>query len=358
MMLPGLADGVIASPPVVCLALAYGIVFGVLGTMDLTLGVRFAASAYAAHAVTQVLGLEGDPAFHPAAWAAALAGGLVATMLTWWLVRQLEQAGQMAVLIGSLGLSFAVGAALQWAFGARPVGFAGHPVQVGHAILGTTVTPLEGLALAWTCVAVIVAAWTLTRTRFGDRLAIVSADPEFAHANLGLRRGPLAWRAVLLSACLIAPAGFLYGVGHGATSTTGSEQALLAFVAAIAAGPRRPIAAAGSAMLVVVAGRVAVRAQLLELAALMALAAILVPLALALARRRSQRATTAIVSALVIAVLAAPTVAAAIRAVAGTELGESRIPSGYQPLIPYLLLLVALLLRPRGIWAQREDRVA
>jgi branched-chain amino acid transport system permease protein len=345
-----IVDGIVASPPVVCLALAYGIVYGLLGIMDLTVGVRFAAAGLAGWLLVAQLGIATNPASCPWLWLAVAAASASLGAVLWILLAPLRRGADLWMLVGSFGLACAVEAGLQGGFGAGPQVFRHYPVEVGLPILGTSATPLQILSVAYTAVAVGAVALLVERSPFGHRLRALAADREIARSVFGLRPARLEWAAVLLASSIVGPAGFLYAVGQGVSPTSGARLALLGFVAAILAGRYRPLAAAGMALVLTVASSVAVRWSVANV--LLAVVGLAVALHLGRVGIRSRYGP----HWGLIAGCAAALVAAA--EVAGVTPAIAHLPSAYQPLLPWLLAAVALLWRPQGVLAEPTGRVA
>lgn len=279
----------VAGTLVAALGLACGLVYGVLGVMDLTLGVRVTVGAYAGWWVCNTLGPEVYPLNMPLAWLLAAAAGAGAGACAWVLLRPLASAGPLVALVGSLGLQEAAQAALLIGFGSSPRVFSGYPSEEGIEILGTTATPLDLAALAVTSAAILLVAVGLRRTRVGTMLIATGHDPAYAQAGLGLPVRQLEWAVMLGTGAMLGVAGFLYGVGRGVAPETGSREALLAFVATVSAGKRRPVLSAVTATALTGAGMLAIRGAL---------------------------------------------------------------PPSTEPIVPLVLVLVALLIRPEGLFAK------
>ena len=356
-MVASIFDAVIASSPVVCIALAYGIVYGILGLMDLTLSARFAAAAYAGWCVADRVNPAGNPAISAAVWVGAITGAMLLTVPTWVLLAPLTRRQPIVVLVGSLGLLSLTQAGFQALFGTAPKVFTGYPAETGIPFLGTAATPLQLLATGYMLLAVLSTALILSRTGFGDRLRAVAEDPEVAHSVFGLDVQRLTWQAVLFAGLLIAPAGLLHAVGNGVAPGTGSQFGLLAFVATIVAGRRRPFAAAGIALALALIGTLSTRWTLVE-----AIVCVILGGGSIIAVRKMSsslpvlaRGAVAAV-ALILAIVTSEYCVALISDALPVEISAFQIPSAYQPLIPYLAIVAALLWRPNGIFADLKQR--
>jgi len=82
-------DSLLMAPPYVCLAMAFGLSYGMLGVMDLTIAVRFAAAAYGGWIGSMLFGLY--PALDPAALFGALGGAMIVSVAAWSLLAPLAR---------------------------------------------------------------------------------------------------------------------------------------------------------------------------------------------------------------------------------------------------------------------------
>jgi branched-chain amino acid transport system permease protein len=341
-----IVDGILASPPVVCFALAYGIIYGLLGIMDLTLAVRFSTGGLLAWAFSHALGEANPPSLSGELWLVALGGAMVVGQGSWWALCRLRSSDGLAMLVGSFGFLQIFEVALQVIFGTSPHVFRGHPVQQGTPILGSTATQLDFLAVGYALASILAVAWILHRTKFGHRLQVVAAGADLARTVFNLQPTRLEWHAVCLASAVLGPAGFLHAVGHGATSSSGARFGLLGFVAAIVAGRSRPLGAVFVAFALSVASSVAVRWP--WTAQLIALCGCALGLGLGQVERRSVR------------LLGAVTVLLTLGAAAwlGDAFPGAALPRAWQPLVPWFIAALALLWRPLGVLRRAAEREA
>lgn len=255
-MLQALLDGFLIAPPYACLALAYGLVYGMLGAMDLTVSSRFTAAAYGGWAATSALGWH--PVFDPAVMSAAIAAAVGMTILTWALLEAMSREQPLTVLIGSLGLGYVLQAAYQAVFGAQPRTYESYPVESGLEFLGTSATKLQIAGLAYAVVSTCIVAQLLRSRSWGRRLRAVAADPELSTAVFAIRQRRIAWMTVLAASAVAAPAAVIHAASHGVSPETGTEMGLTAFIANVVAGRARPIGAVLVAVLLVAVRSVAI----------------------------------------------------------------------------------------------------
>lgn len=355
-MIAAIVDGLVTSPLLVCLALAYGLTYGLLGIMDLTIGARVAASGYGAWLAGQAVGITGNPVAAIPLWLGAVCGALLLGAATWSFLMPLLKTEALSMLIGSLGVSYCLSALFQVFLGANPVTFTTYPVEEGVRILGTTATPLQLTAVGYTLFLTLFLGWILARTRLGASLEVVATDPELGRTVFGLDQQRMAWLTVAITSAIVAPAGFLYAVGHGVSPVTGSGQALLAFVCTIATGRHRPMAAALIAFLIATFGAVligwnAVQWLLFGLALTVALV-----LSMTLRRFRPCPLSITLVQTVVVGLAFAHYSYESIPFLGESSWANYRVPSAFQWFAQFTLLTICLLWRSRGIMARAMSR--
>jgi branched-subunit amino acid ABC-type transport system permease component len=354
-MTASIVEGLLESSFVVCLALAYGLLYGTLRVMDLTVATRAAAAGYGGWWLASLLAHTGNPTLNPLVWLAAIGAALVVTFVLWALLAPLTKSAPLVMLVGSLGLSILLQATYQFLFGAAPRVFGAYPVERGIPFLGTSATRLQLISAIYAILALTVVAGIFHLTTFGKRLRTMAQDPEVAQAVFGIDVQRLAWLTVLLASALAAPAALLYCIGHGVSPFSGVQQGLLAFVASIVAGRERPLGSGFVALVLVVATTLAVKTGIVELIAF----SLLVRSAGYVVWRYGLHVPPLVrVTFLAGAVLLAARVVTALFEAAGlSQISGVRVPSEFQPLVPYALVAAALLWRPRGVLFTAEERV-
>jgi urea transport system permease protein len=354
-MTASIAEGVLESSFVVCLALAHGLLYGTLRVMDLTVATRAAAAAYGGWWLASILVVNGgNPALNPLVWLAAVVGALAVGSLLWTLLAPLAKSAPLVMLVGSLGVSILFQAIYQFTFGAAPRVFANYPVETGISFLGTSATPLQMISAAYAIVAVSVIAVVLRMTTFGKRLRAVGQDAEVAQSVFGIDVQRVTWMTVLLATALAAPAALLYCIGHGVSPVSGVQQGLLAFVASIVAGRERPLGAAIVASLLVVVTTLAVKTGIAELIGFGVMVAVGSYGLIRYANRLP--APVRLILLFVMTLAASGVVASLFEAQTLADVRGIRVPSEFQPLVPYALVAMALLWRPRGVLVTAQER--
>lgn len=233
-----------------------------------------------------------------------------------------------------------------------------YPVETGLRFLGSSATPLQLCSLAYAALATLGVGLFLQRTRLGRKLDVVASDRELAQTVFGMREKQIAWAGMILASAIMAPAGLLHSIGSGILPETGTQQGLLAFVAAIAAGRRRPLAAPAVGMVLVCLGSIATRWSILGLLVLGFFVSAGFLVNGLMKRARMSRRTRTCISALgILAVL--PFVILLVNGLgplADNSILGKQIPGAFQPLVPYFFVIVALLWRPQGVLAFRKAR--
>jgi branched-subunit amino acid ABC-type transport system permease component len=141
-------------------------------------------------------------------------------------------------------------------------------------------------------------------------------------------------------------------VGHGVAPASGSHVALLGLVAALVAGRNRPIGAAIVGLVFSVAASLAVRWPLVDLTIAVAVGGGLLLLSRRGAGLHSPTRSGPRVALVVCAALAL------LLGIASVFATPAYLPSGYRPLVPWLIVICSLLWRPDGVFAEAEVRRA
>ncbi len=344
-----LIDGLMIAPPYICLALAYGLVYGMLGVMDLTITTRFTAAAYGGWCGSKILGMY--PAYDPA----ALCGGiLVAAVLStacWWLLTPLIRQNSLSTLVGSMGLHYFIQAMLQFIFGATPRVYESYPVEGGLTLGPAVATKLQWIGMIYAMGALLVMALLLRSRGWGRRLSAVAADADFAESVLAVSQGRITWSASVVGSLVTAPAAVIYAASHGVTPSTGAEMGLLAFVATIVAGRGHPLGAVGVVILLVIIRSVAIRWTVLELTCVTSCAA---GLYLLFFDRRIANVRTSLAG--VIGVVGGLWLAGVLQPRVSSRMSVV-VPASFQDVVPFGFVIVGLLLKPRGWFASNATRV-
>jgi branched-subunit amino acid ABC-type transport system permease component len=346
-MLSALLDGAFLAPPYVVLALAYGLVYGMMGMMDLSVAARFTAAAYGGFFAQEILAWH--PGVDPAVWLVATCASVVVGGVFFWLLMPLLRQPVLTMLVGSLGLSYALQSVYQGALGATPRVYAHYPVEAGIEFLGTDATPLQLGAAVYAAVACLVTALLLRHGDWRRRVLAVAGDHEIAAAVFAVPRSRVAMEVTVLASILVAPAGVLYAASHGVSPTTGVDMGLLAFVAAIVVGRGRPLGAAVMALLLIVLRSVAIRWPLPNL---LVIGVAWVTVVASLPGRWS----TVTGALRLAAVMSCGALALALSRRLPDWARYVVIPGSFQDVVPYTVVGLLLVLRPDGVLASRLPR--
>ena len=343
-----ITDGLLAAAPYLCLALSYGLLYGMLGIMDLTVAARFAAAGYAGSIACGVLGWY--PPRDGVVMFAAFGGALGISLISWFLIKPLSAYNQLSGMVGSVGIAFVFQSIFQLIFGTAPRVYTSYPVEAGFVIAGTIATPLQLISFVYAVVSIAVTSGILYGAGWGRALQAVAADPEVAATVFGIKRRSLEWQVNMIVALIIAPCAVFYGAAHGVSPGTGVEMSLLAFVSAIVAGRGRPIGAVGVAGFLMIIRSAVIRSPLCD---------VIIYLSLGLAAyygiQYSRSMTTKIIT-----VTLATLVAGGIRFVNDqmpTLFPNYVMPSEYQDVAIYAMVSIALLVKPTGLFARPAERI-
>ncbi len=180
----------------------------------------------------------------------------------------------------------------------------------------------------------------------------VAADPDLASAVLGIRQKRIAFMTTLIASGIAAPAAVLYAASHGVSPSTGIDIGLMAFVATIVAGRERPLGAAGVALLLVAFRSAAIRWTVWELSGTVVSAGVAFWLV-----GRWRAGIPGRVLGGVAAGVVGYLLMNSVKEVSPSWLAAVVIPANFQDVVPYLLILLGLLLRPTGLLSARAERV-
>jgi len=222
------------------IALSYTMVYGVLKLINFAYAGLFTIGAYAAIWGLGVVGIQSAPT-GPLLIAAAIIGSLVIAMLVSGLVgvvvervayRPLRQAPILAPLISALilqnGLLVIAGSAPQF----YPPLIQGN----GFTVSGATITPLQIIIILLAVVLMIILYLVVQKTRFGLQIQATAENVNTARL-MGIRTDYVIVLVFFLGSALGGAAGVMYTLYYGtATFTMGYIPSIKAFTAAVLGG--------------------------------------------------------------------------------------------------------------------------
>jgi branched-chain amino acid transport system permease protein len=197
-------------------ALGYALTFGVTGSFNLAHPAVFTIGAL----VAVVLVKSGHPLWVAAAYGTVAGGlsGIAIDRVAFWLLRR-KGTGPPAQLISGVAALALCSGLLLARFGTVPATFPAASIRMTGLRLGTTtVSGLEGAAIA-TCVAAFICVQYLLRsTRYGLAVRAIAGNPVAAQAS-GVSIETIVAQTMFIASALGALSGIAFGaVTVGATS--------------------------------------------------------------------------------------------------------------------------------------------
>ncbi|MFB6122730.1 MAG: branched-chain amino acid ABC transporter permease [Haloferacaceae archaeon] len=289
----GLVYGMI----LVMIALGLSLILGLMGVVNFAHGALFMLGAYFAY---QVVGAMGLP-FWAALVVAPVAVGVVGLAMEVSILRRIYDQDPIIGLLATFGLTLMVQEAVRAVWGAAPLGFDVPPVLQGGTDLGvTTVGTFRIFTVLVATVAVVAVYLLISRTDFGLTVRAGVQDDEMTEF-LGVDL-PLRFTAMFcLGAAIAGLGGVLRAADSGLGTSMGQTFVILAFVVVVVGG-------VGSLFGSVVSGVLIGEATFMT-----------------------------------------PVVLTALSTVTGVAAFDV---SGIQGLVPYLVMIIVLLVRPRGLFGE------
>ncbi len=242
-MLQVLINGLTVGGMFGLMAVAYSVVYGVLGMVNFAFGEMFMFGAFgavlASASKAQIgghdIGMPGLPL-----WASAvvgiLIGGTVGLLVERLAYRPLRSAPVLTLLIASLAASLLLKAVATYLFGAGQTPVSAPDLGTSRRILGAHVQRMDLLIFVVACVVMAVFASVVRYTAIGRAIRATAQDQEAAQLmGVGVER--VIMTTFLLGSCMAAIAGVLYSWKFQfAAATMGFVPGLMALVAAVLGG--------------------------------------------------------------------------------------------------------------------------
>lgn len=216
--------------------------------------VRFpnlAQTEYAMVGAFLSLGLSslGAPLWVGAAAALALSGLLAVALHRLIFARLLRMAPSIA-MIGSLAVAMILRSAVQALAGTRSLRF-DLPIEMPHQVLDGSITDMQIVILLISAAVVAAFFVVLLRTGLGRRMRAVAAQPALARVS-GINSDRVVDQICFLGGAFSALGGILLAVGSQVYFGLGQDLLLPAFTAAIVGGLGSPAGAVAGALLLAV----------------------------------------------------------------------------------------------------------
>jgi neutral amino acid transport system permease protein len=141
----------------------------------------------------------------------------------------------LALMVVSIGLSFALRSLIQILFGGLPVAYQDYAGQAGVPVLGIPMVPKHLVTIGVTIVVLFLVAQFLERSRAGTAMRAVADDRDLAESS-GIDVDRVIQFTWILAAFLAALGGVFYGLNESVTYDMGFRILLLLFAAVVLGG--------------------------------------------------------------------------------------------------------------------------
>jgi len=225
------------------LAVAFSVIYGVLGMVNFAFGEIFMFGAFGALVATQtntmIAGQSVDGAALPM-WLAVLIGVIVGAALGWAIeriaYRPLRNAPILSMLITAIAVSMLLRAVAAFVFGAAQIPVPKPELGPNITFLGARVQPMDIVVLSVAVVATVLFWAVIKFTPIGRAIRATSEDKDAARL-MGIGVDRVISATFLFGSAMAAIAGILYSQRYGfVAATMGFLPALKALVAAVLGG--------------------------------------------------------------------------------------------------------------------------
>ena len=224
------------------IALGYTMVYGIIQLINFSHGEIFMVGSYLGLLVLLIFGVSGVTIAAGAGWlflalvAAALGCSLLGLLIDRVAYRPLRRAPKLSVLITAIGVSFFLQNAVMLAFGAQDR-YVPNLLPTVHLGNGpVTITPLQALIFAVTIVVMIGLQGIIYRTPLGRAMRAVAQD-VLAARLMGISVDRVIAATFCIGSALAGIGGVLYGMYYSTINFhDGYMTGLKAFTAAVLGG--------------------------------------------------------------------------------------------------------------------------
>jgi len=255
-----LVNGIVIGSMYGLIAVAYTMIYGIVGLVNFAFGGIFMFGAFGALVMIATPGAPVSPflpSFGLPVWAGII-GGLVVGVIVGLIVeriayRPLRGRPVLTLLVASLAALIMLQSFGQFVFGA---GQASYPELISgqsFRLLGAVVTQMDVLVVAVAAITMVLFGILVTRTPFGRAMRATAQDPDTA-SLMGIDVNGVVVAAFALGSALAALSGIMYAAQYQfASATIGFIPGLKGLVAAVLGGiGNLPGAFAGGMLLGVV----------------------------------------------------------------------------------------------------------
>lgn len=242
-MLQFLVDALLRASDLALVALGLSMIYGLVKFPNIA-HVQYAMlGAYASFAL-RAAGLP----LPLAITLACAATGVLTLALHLLVFRRLLKSGPAITMIGSLAVAMLIVATMQGFAGSFPRMF-NLPVAAPLVFGDARITPLQLTTLSISAAVLGAFTWLLFRTRMGRALRALSVNPALAAAS-GLNAEGLTRSVAFASGAIAALGGSMLALSSGAHLNLGHDLLLPVFAAAILGGLGNPMGAVAGALLI------------------------------------------------------------------------------------------------------------
>lgn len=230
MFLQQLVNGVMLGSVYTLVALAYTLVMGILGVLNIAVAETFTFGAFIGLALLSA----GAPV--PVALIGAMLGGAaLASVIERFGYRPLKGAPVVMPLLSTIGFSIIYQNVVANVWGSDPRQFPNELFSSKHQLGPILISNMQIWILTSTLVLVVALSYFLQRSRVGRGLRAVAENP-LAASVLGIPANLITLVTFLISGALAGAAGLLVGLNYSAVTPLIGEEVGLRGVAAMVVG--------------------------------------------------------------------------------------------------------------------------
>jgi branched-chain amino acid transport system permease protein len=152
-----------------------------------------------------------------------------------WLPLRHRGTSLLAMMVVSIGLSFALRSLIELSFGGQPAAYQDFAGQPGVAILGISMVPKHLVTIAVSIVVLLLVTQFLERTRAGTAMRAVADDRDLAESS-GIDVDQVIELTWMVAAGLAVLGGIFYGLNESVSYDMGFRILLLLFAAVVLGG--------------------------------------------------------------------------------------------------------------------------
>lgn len=217
MFLQQLVNGLTIGSTYAIFAVGYTLILGVLGVINMAHGTVFMLSAYAGLLVASFISTNVVVII----LTGMVAGGVLGVLLELLVFRPISvrNAGPMASLIGTIGISIFLQSFAEKMFGARTQQFPAGIIEGTLAFGSVRISYIQILSLFTAVFLMLAVSYFINRTKTGRAIRSTAENPEAA-SLLGIHTNKITLITTALSSALAGVSGVLIGIMYNAIEPT------------------------------------------------------------------------------------------------------------------------------------------